>query len=172
MVLHSSLNGKGQFNIGFVIAVILFTFLAILIVMNILDFVPGSKDRIDTVNLQSTAYNLNEIMIDGPGLPVAWTSSPTRVGFAEYSSYSGLTVPGSLDKVKVDHVEASMAYSDVKSGLGLPEEIDFRLLITDGSTIHLDLVNNSIPTTSNSITIQRIASMNKTKVDVVLTVWN
>lgn len=164
-------NTKAQLNIGFILAIVLLTIIIISATLSILRMVPTANEEIEKANLQAVTLDLSKILLDDPGDPADWISSPTRVGFAEFNNYTQLPVVGKLNKTKLDYVNSSMTYGDFKTSIGLNNDTDFILLIKDNiSTIFYK--RGIFPEkVSNVIVLNRFAVINRTQVNVTLTVW-
>lgn len=173
---------KAQINLDFIVSIVLLSVMVISVVAFLLRMVPDVKDEADLFYVQSRALDINRLLIDDPGAPANWSNwsaeYPTseeffRVGFALFDNYSNEVVYGQLDIDKVKYTNASLDYSYVKNNLGVENETDFRVIITNATTLLLDLYNNSTstPSTRNVVVLRRFMVMNHSYVNVTLMVW-
>jgi len=173
MVLHllSLRNRRGQMNIGFILSIILFASLLIVVVINIISLLPLFKDKIDEDILKSRAVSLSILLFDKPGVPYDWAANPTVVGFAYYNNYTNETEMGVLSAAKVNYVNASLNYSQVKNSLNVDPEVDFRIIIRNATDPIMDFYNVTAGRTDRVIALRRFAVINTTAVNITLLVW-
>ena len=171
MAFHILSNGKGQINIEFVVSVIILALVTISAAIAIVRLLPGVSTSAEETHLRSRATDLAKVLFEEPGIPVNWTANPVLIGLAEANNFSNETVKGSLDPIKVSYLNNSILYSQLKSNLNLETDLDFHITIQNETTKFLDYFNFTPSSTDKVVTIKKLASLNKSAVNITLLVW-
>ncbi len=171
MVFHVVKNNQGQVNIEFVVSVILLAVITVSAAVAILRLLPTFSTAAEDSELRARATDFAKVLFDTPGSPTNWNTNPALVGLALYNNNSNETIRGALDPLKVDYLNDSIPYSQLKQNLSLEEDFNFKIDISNQSFRFLDYFNHTPGKTDKTITIKKYASINKTQVNITLLVW-
>lgn len=171
MVLHF-LGKKGELNLGFIVSVVLLISLVMFAAVHLLKFAPSVQEKSEYAFVKTSAFKVSRTIVDSPGYPKDWTSSPEALGLAKHNTYSGKTERAVLDPEKVEYVSNSSDYSSFKESLTMGRDLDFRLIIKNETSTVVDLKDTLPGKTSNVVRMKRSAVLSDNKVNVTILVWS
>ncbi|HIJ98413.1 TPA: hypothetical protein H1005_00525 [archaeon] len=171
MVFHIIKNAKAQVNIEFVVSIIILVLITISAAIAILRLLPTFSTATEDSDLRARATDFSKVLFDNPGVPTNWVTNPILVGLAYYNNNSNETVRGALDPIKVDYLNDSITYDQLKQNLNLEDDFNFKIDISNQTFRFLDYFNHTPGKTDKTITIKKYASVNRTQVNITLLVW-
>ncbi len=171
MVLHILRNKKGQLNIEFIVSVVLLALITISAAIAIIRVLPSFGTSADESALRARATDFAKVLLDEPGVPLNWTTNPILVGLADVNNYSNETIRGALSSQKVSYLNNSVPYSLLKQNLSLEVDFNFLINISNQTSTFLIYYNHTPSRTDKTIKITKLASINKTQVNVTMLVW-
>ncbi len=171
MGFHLLKNERGQLNVEFIIATILLALVVVSAAIAIIRLLPSYSTAADDSALRARATDFAKVLFDSPGKPANWTANPAVVGLTKVNNYSNETIRGVLDPVKVSYLNNSIPYSQLKQNLSIEVDFNFKINISNQTFTFLDYFNSTPGRTDKTITITKLAVVNKSQVNISLLVW-
>lgn len=160
-------NKKGQLNIQYLIAFVLFVTVVIYLVFQISNTIPEYKTKSRKNNLKTEAFRLSEILIKTEGHPKNWSPSNVR--------RLGLIVePYYFNETKVNYLKdmCKNDYQKLRNLMNIgkkdnPSE-DFRIIFSNGIMFSC---GKRTPKGISSVLVERYGYLNGKTATLKLRIW-
>jgi len=170
-----SLSNKGQLSIEYFVAMIIFIFFVVYFLFQMSNLVPEFTGEMESQRIRSEAYQMSEIMINGPGMPSNWNTLPYSQTVLFGLSNQTLNKTNLLSSSKINSMNAtcaSLGQQAIRSKFYT--DLDMSMIIIDrtNGNPRLDCNAPRNNTRGFSVTVRRIVAFDDGKFgDLTLQVW-
>lgn len=163
---------KGQVNVEFILAVLLLSFVIVTTVIFVIRLLPAFGTGLEESNLRANALALEKILLEEPGVPINWTTSPALFGLAAANNHSNETIRGALDPIKLEYINStpSANYGTLISNLSINGTVEFYLIVSS-TWGYMEYFNYTPAKTENVIAFRKLMAINGSEANVTLLVW-
>ncbi|QQG39780.1 MAG: hypothetical protein HYS81_05465 [Candidatus Aenigmatarchaeota archaeon] len=161
-------NGsKGQFNIEYIVALIIFISIIVFLSIQLAQAVPKFHGDSVTNRLQAQAFRVTDDLIKTPGEPQRWESASAQAfGFAERPYLINAT------KLAAFNTTCLADYEGTKNTLGLSLQSDFQMRVLVNGTSAIDCGQRRVPLAATQLVVRRTAYTPAGEiVDMTFQVW-
>lgn len=158
---------KGQFNIEYLVALIIFISIIVFLSVQLAQAVPQFHTDSISNRLQAQAFRVSDTLVKTPGEPARWEQTSARVyGFAEAPYVINTT------KLSTFNTQCLSDYAETKNTLGLAAVADFQMRVLVNGTTFVDCGQRRVPLEAIQIIIRRTAfTPNGEPVELFFQVW-
>ena len=159
---------KGQFNIEYLVALLIFISIIIFLSIQLAQAVPEFHADSVSNRVLAQGYRVTDNLLKTPGQPQRWeTSSASAFGFAER--------PYLINETKLSAFNSGCIgdYTGTKNTLGLDTRSDFRISALLNGTAIIDCGQKRTPLEATQHIIRRTGyTSNGSLVEITFTVWS
>ncbi len=132
-------SSKGQFNIEYIISIVIFVSMSAYIIFLVYDLSPTFADQSQEERLRAKSLEISEMLLGTDGEPNNWNSGNVKVvGLSTNKSY----IVNSTKIEELNSMSNSDAYNTIRNGYGLDDE-QFNLEIVNASNTEDTILNIS-----------------------------
>jgi hypothetical protein len=170
-----SLSTKGQLSIEYFVAMIIFIFFVVYFLFQMSNLVPEFTGEMESQRIRSEAYQISEIMINGPGMPANWNTLPYSQTVLFGLSNEMLNKTNLLSSSKISSMNStctSLGQQAIKSKIYTDLEMSMLIVDRTDGTPRLDCNAPKNNTRGFSVTVRRIVAFDDGKFgDLTLQMW-
>lgn len=161
------MRSKGQFNIEYLVALIIFVSIIIFLSSQLAQAVPQFHTSSMSNRLQAQAFRISDTLVKTPGEPQRWELTNASVfGFAESAYLINTT------KLAAFNTACLGDYEKTKNTLGFDRQADFKITAIVNGTFAIDCGQKRTPLEAVQTVIRRTGYTSAGGlVELIFTVW-